>query len=301
MGNFEEKKYKLERLKILLLFIGAASTFLTFSLPFVYQREQQMNLYFSEALQRLGDANAAVRATSAIDLINLHRYRRYFGIGPKPFEKRCEFVLINSLMKKDEEEFVRQAIIHAIIDMNPQALEGARLKGANLSGLDLKGISFKKADLSFANLSRATAAGPGASDYPANFEYANFMYANMKDTEFMHATFEGALLEGTDLSGSRLWHSTNLRKCLLIGTNLTNANLSGPGQQGANLEEAVIDGAILNNTDLSHTFLDRATFKNISKWDDKTNFKDATCENAIFDTFSDFYKWGRKKFPNCFK
>lgn len=301
MDNFEEKKYKLERLKILLLFIAAASTFLTFSLPFVYQREQQMNLYFSEALQRLGDENPAVRATSAIDLINLHRYRRYFGIGPKPFEKRCIFVLINSLIKKDEEEFVRQTIIQAIIDMNPQALEGARLKRANLNDLDLRGISLINADLSFANLSHATAAGPGVFDHPADFEYANLMYANMRDTEFMHANFEGALLEGTDLSSSRLWHSTNLRKCLLSGTNLMNANLSGPNQQGANLEEAIIDGAILNNTDLSHTILTRATFKNISKWDDKTNFKNATCENAIFDTSSDFYKWGLKKFPNCFK
>lgn len=301
MSNCEEKKYKLERLKILLLFITAASTFLTFSLPFVYNREQQMNLYFSEALQRLGDANPAVRATSAIDLINLHRYRRYFGIGSKPFQKRCEFVLMSSLMKKDEEEFVRQAIIQAIIEMNPQTLEAARLKGANLSGLDLKGISLKKANLSFANLSQATASGPGASNYSANFEYANLMYANMEETEFMNANFEGAHLEGSDLSNSRLWHSTNLRKCLLLGSNLTNANLSGPDQQGANLEEAIIDGAILTNTDLSHTFLNRATFKNISKWDDKTNFKDATCENAIFDTSSDFYKWGRKKFPNCFK
>jgi uncharacterized protein YjbI with pentapeptide repeats len=301
MDNFEEKKYKLERLKILLLFIGAASTFLTFSLPFVYQREQQMNLYFSETLQRIGDANPAVRATSAMDLINMHRYRRYFGIGPKPFEKRCEFVLINSLMKKDEEEFVRQAIIQAIMDMNPQTFEGARLKGANLRGLDLKGIRLKKANLGYANLSQAAAAGPGASNNPANFEYANLMYANMKDTEFMHANFEGALLEGTDLSGSRLWHSTNLRKCLLLGTNMTNANLSGPGQEGANLEEAIIDGAILTSTDLSHTFLSRASFKNISRWDEKTNFKDAICENARFDTSSDFYNWGRKKFPNCFK
>ncbi len=301
MGNFEDKKYKLERLKILLLFIGAVSTFLAFSIPFVYQREQQMNLYFSEALQRLGDANPAVRATSAIDLINLYRYRRYFGIGPKPFEKRCIFVLINSLMKKNEEEFVRQAIIQAIIDMNPQALEGTRLKGANLNGLDLRGVSFKKADLSFSNLSQATASGPGTADYPVNFEYAYLLNANMKDIELMHANFEGALLEGTDLYNSRLWHSTNLRKCLLVGTNLANANLSGPGQKGANLEDAIINGAILTNTDLSYTFLNGATFKNISKWDDKTNFKNATCEETIFDISSDFYKWGQKKFPNCFK
>ncbi|NOQ47190.1 MAG: hypothetical protein GQ559_11070 [Desulfobulbaceae bacterium] len=300
MGNVEEKKYKLERLKILLLFIGAVSTFLTFSIPFVYQREQQMNLYFSEALQRLGDANPAVRATSAIDLISLHRYRRYFGIGPKPFEKRCMFVLINSLIKEDEKEFVRQSIIQAIIDMDSQALEGARLKKANLNGLDLKGVSFANADLSFANLSQSTAIDLGTDDYSANFEYAVFLCADMKDTEFMYANFEGALLERTDLSSSRLWHGTNLSKCLLVETDLTNANLSGPDQQGANLEDATIDGAILTNTDLSHTFLNGATFKNISKWDDKTNFKNAACENTTFDTSSDFYKWGQRKFPNCF-
>jgi uncharacterized protein YjbI with pentapeptide repeats len=301
VGNFEEKKYKVERLKILLLFIGAVSTFLTFSIPFVYQREQQMNLQFSDTLQRLGDANPAVRATSAIDLINFLHYRRYFGFGPKPFEKRCELVLINSLMKKDEEEFVRQAIVQAIIDMNPEALEGARLKGANLKGLDLRGVSFKKAELAFANLSQATAAGPGSDDHPANFEHASLMYANMRDTEFTQANFEGALLEGTDLSSSRLWHNTNLGKCILLGTNLTDANLSGPGQQGANLQGAKIDGAILVNTDLSNTLLNGATFRNISKWDDKTNFKDATCENVSFDTSSNFYKWGHNKFPNCFK
>ena len=81
MSNLEEKKYKLERLKVLLLFVAAASTFLTFSIPFVYQREQQMSHSFSEALQRLGDANPAVRATSAVDLISFHGYRRYFGLG----------------------------------------------------------------------------------------------------------------------------------------------------------------------------------------------------------------------------
>lgn len=301
MGNSEDKRYRLEILKILLLCIGAVSTFLTFSIPFVYQREHQMNLYFSEALQRLGDANPAVRATSAIDLISLHNYRRYFGIGPRPFEKRCIFVLRNSLKKKNEEEFVRQAIIQAVIEMNPQAFEGAGLKGADLSGLDLRGVSFKKADLSFADLSQATAAGPGAAENPADFEGAVLIHANMKETEFWHADFEGAGFERTDLSGSRLWHGTNLRKCLLLGANLTDANLSEPDQQGANLEGATIDGAILSNTDLSHTLLNGATFKNISKWDDKTNFEAAACQNVAFDTSSDFYQWGRRKFPNCFK
>jgi uncharacterized protein YjbI with pentapeptide repeats len=301
VSDFEEKKYKLERLKIVLLFVAAASTFLTFSIPFVYQREQQINHSFSEALQRLGDANSAVRATSAINLISFHRYRRYFGLGDKPFEKRCIFVLINSLMKEDEEEFVRQAILQAIFDMNPHALEGARLKRANLHNLDLKGFSFQKADLSFANLSQATATNLGSAEHPVNFQFAILAFANMKDTEFWNANFEGALLEKTDLSESRLWESTNLRKSLLVGTNLANANLSGPGQKGANLEGAQIVEANLINTNFSDTFLKGAVFNNISKWDHRTNFKNADCENVTFDTSSDFYRWGQKEFPSCFK
>jgi uncharacterized protein YjbI with pentapeptide repeats len=127
------------------------------------------------------------------------------------------------------------------------------------------------------------------------------MYADMRDTEFMRTSFRWALLEGTNMSGSRLWHRTDLSEALLLETNLTNANWEGPGKEGVNLEEATIDGAILIGTNLSHTRLNGAIFRNITKWDQRTNFEGADCQGTQFDTSSDFYKWGQSRFPNCFK
>lgn len=299
MSDLEEKKYKLERWKVVLLTIAAFSTFLTFFIPFVNQREQQMDQTFSEALQRLADVNPAVRASGAIDLVDLYHYRRFFRLGSSPYKNRCIFLLQNSLKIEGEEEFVRQAIIQALREINPKAMENARLKGADLSDLDLSGISFKGSDLAFSNLSGATAAGP--QSIPASFERANLMYADMRDTEFMRASFRGALLEGTNMSGSRLWHRTDLSEALLLGTNLTNANWEGPGKEGVNLEGATIDGAILIGTNLSHTRLNGAIFRNITKWDQRTNFEGADCQGTQFDSSSDFYKWGQSRFPNCFK
>jgi len=301
MSDLEEKKYKLERWKVVLLTIAAISTFLTFFIPFMNQREQQMDKAFSEALQRLADVNPAVRASGAIDLVAFYSYRRFFGLGSSPYQRQCVFVLQNSLKIKGEEAFVRQAIIQALREINPNTMEGARLKHADLSNLYLEGISFKRADLSFSNLSRATSAGPQAIDNPASFEGANLMYADMSNTEFMRVSFKGALFEGTNMSDSRLWHRTNLNKALLFETNLTNADWEGPASEGVILEGATIDGVILIGTNLSHTRLSGAIFRNITKWDNRTKFEGADCENAQFDTTSDFYKWVRSSFPDCFK
>ncbi len=107
------------------------------------------------------------------------------------------------------------------------------------------------------------------------------------------------------MSGSRLsrfWQidpdieRTDLRGATLVMTNLTNADW-----EGVNLEGANIFGAILIGTNLSHTRLNGAIFGNITKWDERTNFEGADCQDTQFDTSSDFYKWGQSKFPNCFK
>ena len=143
MSDVEEKKYKLERWKVVLLTIAAISTFLAFFVPFMNQREQQMDQAFSEALQRLADANAAVRASAVIDLVDFYHYRRFFGLGSSPYKKRCIFLLQNSLKIKGEKEFVRQAMIQALREISPNTMQGTRLKGADLSNLDLSGISFK--------------------------------------------------------------------------------------------------------------------------------------------------------------
>jgi len=310
MSDLEEKKYKLERWKVILLTIAAFSTFLTFFIPFVNQREQQMDQIFSETLQRLSDVNPAVRASGAIDLVNLYHYRRFFRLGSSPYKNRCIFLLKNSLKIKGEEEIVREAMLLALLEINPEAMNTKKLKGIDLSGLDLLGINFGASDLSFSNLSGASNqetawlvdsfCDPNRS-YSVSFEFADLTGANMADTKFMMANFEGAILEGTNMSGSRLWRGTDLRNAVLLRTNLTNADWKGPDKYGVNLEGATIDGAILIGTNLSHTRLNGAIFRNITKWDQRTNFEGAECQGTQFDTSSDFYKWGQSRFPNCFK
>lgn len=260
-----EGQYKLERWKIVLLTIGAITTFLTFFVPFTYQRERQMDQAFSETLQRLGDANPALGAGAAIGLVDFYRYRRFFGLGPAPYKKQCIFVLQNALKIQSKEVFVRQAFIEALIEMDPNAMQGAKLKGADLSKLDLAGISFRKADLSYANLSGAT-----AGLRPVSFEGAVFIFTDMREVEFPDANFTQALLEKTNLSSARL-------------------------------EKATIKGAVLIGANLSHTHLGGAMFQKITQWDKKNSFEGADCENADFDTSSDFYKWGQSRFPECFK
>jgi len=301
MSDLEEKKYKLERWKVVLLTIAAFSTFLTFFIPFVNQREQQMDQAFSETLQRLTNVNPAVRVSGAIELVDLYHYQRFFRLGSSPYKSRCIFLLQNSLKIEGEEEFVRQAIIQALREIGPDATEFAQLKGANLSNLDLLGISFKRADFAGSNLSGATAIGSPLS-ISVSFERANLSFADMKDIMFKSSSFRGAILISTDMSGSRLWQEdpdierTDLRGATLIRTNLTNADWEGVVLEGAN-----IYGAILIGTNLSHTRLNRAIFRNITKWDQRTNFTGADCQGTQFDTSSDFYKWGQSKFPNCFK
>ena len=151
----------LERWKTILLTIGAVSTFLTFFVPFLNQREQQMDLAFSETLKRLGDDNPALRASATIDLVRFYEYQSFSGLGSPPYRKQVIFVLQSSLKKPNESDFVRQATLQAIIQTDPLTLEGAWLKGADLSNLDLRNLSFKGANLAGANLSGAESQSLG--------------------------------------------------------------------------------------------------------------------------------------------
>lgn len=312
MNDLEERKYKLERWKVVLLTIAAFSTFLTFFIPFMNQREQQMDQIFSETMKRLSDVNPAVRANGAIDLVALYHYRRFFGLGSSPYKYRCIFLLKNSLKIKGEKEIVRQAMIVALRLTDPHAMDGERLKGVDLSDLDLSGISFMGSNLAFSNLSGAANYEFSLNLLPVvtendrmcsvSFELANLTGANMVDTDFHQACFRGAILEGTNMSSSRLWCYTDLANASLLGTNLTNADWAAPDKEsGVNLDGAIIDGAILIGTNLSHTCLNGAIFRNITKWDQRTNFEGVDCQGTQFDTSSDFYKWGQSRFPNCFK
>jgi uncharacterized protein YjbI with pentapeptide repeats len=197
-----------------------------------------------------------------------------------------------------KEAFLRQAFLQALKEMDPNAMQGARLRGSDLSGLDLAGISFRKADLNNANLFKAEAVRN-----PVSFEGASFYLADMRQVEFLEANFTEAVLEKTNLSGARLWGGTDLHMAKLIGTDLTNAVFQDPEDKAksANLEGATIDGAVLISANLSHTRLVGAIFHNITQWDEKTDFEDANCQKAQFDTSSKFYVWGQKKFPECFK
>lgn len=301
MKSIEEKKFVLEQWKSVLLTIGAISTFLTFFVPFLSQREQQMNLNFSETLKRLGDANPAIRAGAAIDLVHFYEYKRFFGLGSSPYQEQCVFVLQNSLKRENEEDFVRQAIIQALGTIGSNALEGAWLRGADLSNLDIRNVSFKEANLTYANLSRSASQEYQEGDVPVSFERANLFQAEITNAEFWGANFRNTSLERAQLNASLFLRGTDLSNAFFWHADLTNTVFSDMKQGGAKLDGAVFDATNLVGTDFSYTLLKGAIFRNISDWDDKTNFQGANCQSAQFEITSDFYEWGHRRFPDCFK
>lgn len=276
MKSLEEKKYTLEQWKATLLAIGAISTFLTFFLPYINDREQQMNNAFSEALARLGDDNAALRASAAIDLMQFYGYERFFGFGKPPYQEQVIVVLQNSLKNDGEDVFVRQTILQALTQLDPNALKAAPLQSINLSNLNLCNLNFDHSRFEGADLSGAHAGACKEDDTPVSFEGVFFQRADLKGAEFGEANFKSAIIEFSDLSDSRFLN-------------------------GADFEKAYLESVDLSDTDFSQARLNGAVFKNITEWNDLTNFSGAECTATIFDTVSEFYQWGKAKFPNCFK
>ena len=301
MKSLDEKKYTLEKWKVILLAIGAISTFLAFFLPFTNDRERQMDAAFSESLARLGDDNPAIRAGAAIELVQYYEYRRYFGFGDKPYQEQIVFVLQNSLKKAGEEDFVRQAVIQALMQIDSNSLQGAWLKGADLSKLNIRNINFDNAELAEADLSNSASQEYKKGDIPVSFEQVGFFRANLTGTEFWNANFRHASFEEANLSGSYFIRGTDLSGAFFLRTNLSNTDFFEASTAAVNLEEAYFELTNLEGTDFSHALLNKAIFKNITEWNDRTNFSEAECNGTKFDVNSEFYKWGRSNFPNCFK
>lgn len=297
--SFEEKRYSLEKWKTILLAIGAISTFLAFILPFISEREQQMNIAFAESLTRLGDENPAIRAGAAIELVQYYDYRRHFGFGDMPYQEQIVFVLQNSLKKAGEEDFVRQAVIQALIQIDSNSLQGAWLKGADLSKLNIRNINFDNAYLAEADLSNSASQEYKQGEIPVSFKHVNFFRANLSGTEFWGANFRLASFEEANLSGSYFIQGTDLSEAFFLRTNLSNTDFFEMSTAVV-LEKAIFEFANIEGTDFSHALLNGAVFKNITEWNDRTNFSEAECNGTKFDVNSEFYKWGRSNFPNCF-
>ena len=300
MKSYEEKKLSLERWKTILLTIGAITTFLTFFVPFINQPEQRKSQAFSETLMRLGDENPAIRAGAAIDLVDFYRYKSLFGMGSSPYREQVIFLLQSSLKKTNEEDFVRQAVIQALKLIGPQTLENSWLKGADLSNLNIRNLSFKGSYLSEAILSGASSQEYKPGDSPVSFEGANLFLADLKGSEFWSANFSNVFFESADLSNSFFLRGTDLRNSSFWRSNLSNTSFYDQ-QEGANLEGALFDATVLINTDFSNARLGTAVFRNITSWDNRTNFQNADCQGTKFEVESQFYKWGCSRFPKCFK
>ena len=300
MKSLDEKRYGLEKSKTILLAIGAISTFMAFFLPFINDRERQMNIAFSESLARLGDDNPAIRAGAAIELVQYYNYHRYFGFGEAPYQELTVFVLQNSLKKNGEEVFVRQAVLQALMQIDANALEGAWLKDVDLSNLNIRNINFNHSYLVNADLSGSTSQEYKEGDTPASFENVNFFRANLSGVEFWDANFKFVRFEEANLSGSYFIQGTDLSEAIFLRANLSNTDFYEMNIP-VNLEKAYFEQTNLNNTDFSNTLLNEAVFKNITTWNDMTNFSGAKCNGTMFDENSEFYQWGRNNFPNCFK
>ena len=300
MKSLDEKRYSLEKWKTILLAVGAVSTFLAFILPYISEREQQMNIAFAESLTRLGDDNPAIRAVAAIELVQYYNYRRYFGLGESPYKEQIVFVLQNSLKKTGEDDFVRQAVIQALMQIDRNVLQGAWLKGADLSNLNIRSINFDNAYLADADLSRSASGEYKQGDIPVSFENVNFFRANLFRTEFWDANFRHASFEEANVSGSYFLQGTDLSGAFFLRADLSYTDfyeISTP----VNLEKAYFEKTNLINTDFSNSLLNGAVFKDITEWNDSTNFSGAKCNDTKFDVNSEFYQWGRNKFPDCFK
>ncbi len=134
-------------------------------------------------------------------------------------------------------QFLSDAKLITIVDLQKANLRQANLHDTNLRGADLSGADLREADLRRADLRGATLGG------------ASLRGANLSD-----ANLEGANLDGANLHGADLFMAK------LGGANLRNANLRDANLGGAYLFSADLRGASLSDTDLRAAYLVNAQY-----------------------------------------
>jgi uncharacterized protein YjbI with pentapeptide repeats len=151
-----------------------------------------------------------------------------------------------------------------LVQLNPEALNGADLSGAhlahaslmfvNLTGADLTEANLSNtnlliADLTEANLTEADLSGADLTDAyltDATLTRADLSNANLTDAYLASVDLTDADLSGADLGGAEL-----------RGADLGRADLTGAELRGANLTDANLRGAIFTDAHLGTARISR--------------------------------------------